>query len=156
MLFKLLVLFIVVPLVELTLLLMLAQRTNALFALLVVIVTGVAGSLLARSQGWKTLRRIQVEMNAGKLPTDALADAAIIFCAGVLLLTPGMLTDAFGLSLLIPFSRRWYRNRLLTWIRRNFKVAAFESTVAGNHSQIIDSYVVDPPSIVDQPPKQSE
>ena len=120
MLLKLLALFVLVPLIELALLLLLAAKTSVLLTLVVVVATGIAGTILARSQGWKTFRRIQTDMSQGKLPTDALLDAAMIFCAGALLLTPGLLTDVLGLSLLIPFCRHWYRQRLLRWIRRNF------------------------------------
>ena len=145
MLLKLLVLFVVVPLIELWLLLLLADYTEWYIALLVVIATGVVGTLLARSQGWRTFRRIQTEMSEGQLPTEALMDAAMIFCAGALLLTPGMLTDAFGMSLLLPFCRRWYRRRLMVWIRRHFKVEAITPAEPVGRSKIVDSYVVDPP-----------
>ncbi|MFO7903351.1 MAG: FxsA family protein [Pirellulaceae bacterium] len=151
MLQKLLFLFVVVPLVELMLLLLLADWTSAQFTFLLVIVTGVVGTLLARSQGWKTFRRIQLELNNGKLPTDALLDAAMIFCAGTLLLTPGVLTDILGMTLLIPICRRWYRRRLLTWIRRHFKIQTFHSAAADDRSRIIDSYVVDSPPVNDSP-----
>ncbi len=166
MLWKLLILFVVVPLIELTLLLGLGHRTGPLVPLLVVIATGFAGTLLARMQGWKTFRRIQVELSEGKLPTNALLDATMIFCAGALLLTPGMLTDAFGMSLLIPFTRRWYRRRLLAWIRNNFKVQAFNAfnpnatpfdpNASGERSQVIDSYVVDPTPIDERRSDDSE
>lgn len=158
MLLKLLLLFVLVPLIELTLLLQLASFTSWEVALLVVIVTGIVGTLLARSQGWKTFRRIQIELNQGNLPAAALLDAAMIFCAGALLLTPGMLTDAFGMSLLIPLCRRWYRRRLMAWIRRHFRVRTFRGTAADEwgtvdeQSRVVDSYVVDPPPVTQEPP----
>lgn len=140
MLLRLLALFVVVPLVELTLLLQLAHWTDPWTTLALVIVTGVVGTVLARSQGWKTMRRIRSELAAGTMPAEALMDAAMIFCAGALLLTPGILTDAFGLSLLTPFCRRWYRRRLLSWFRRHFQL---HSTAPPGHTRIIDSYVID-------------
>ena len=142
MLLKLLVLFVCVPLIELALLLTLAKYTSLVLTLLVVVVTGVAGTLLARAQGWQTFQRIQRETSQGNLPTDSLIDAAMIFCAGALLLTPGLLTDAFGLSLLIPTFRKYYRAGLLRWVKRHFKVEQFDSSGAGANSEIIDSYVV--------------
>ena len=143
MLWKLLALFVLVPMAELTLLLLLARQTSPWTALLVVLGTGVAGTLLARSQGWKTLRNIQLESSQGKIPTDSLLDAAMIFCAGALLLTPGLLTDAVGLSLLIPFFRRRYRQLLRRWIGRHFRVGSFGSTGSAERTKIIDSYIVD-------------
>lgn len=146
MLLKLLALFIAVPLVELILLLLLAEKTSALTAFTVVVVTGVAGTLLARSQGWKTLRRIRLEFNSGQLPTGALLDAAMIFCAGALLLTPGLLTDILGLSLLIPWFRQRCRRRITAWIDRHLQVQSFGGASAPERTKIIDSYVVQQPS----------
>ncbi len=144
MLLRLLVLFVVVPLIELVLLLQLAEWTDWWFALAVVIVTGVTGTMLARVQGFRTLQRIRLELAAGRLPTEALLDTAMIFIAGALLLTPGLLTDAFGLSLLIPFCRRWYRQRVAAWIRRHFQVyTAAAADGSSRRSRIVDSYVVD-------------
>jgi len=137
---KLLVLFVVIPFVELTLLLQLAHWTDPWTTLGLVIITGVVGTLLARSQGWKTMQRIRSELARGAMPAEALMDAAMIFCAGALLLTPGILTDAFGLSLLTPFFRRLYRRRLLNWFRRHFQI---QSTDSPNRSRVIDSYVID-------------
>ena len=101
-------------------------------------------------------------MHEGKLPAAALLDAAMIFFAGALLLTPGMLTDAFGVSLLIPFCRHWYRRRLMAWIRRHFKVQAFHATTLNEdtgkdqRSKIIDSYVIDPPPATRKPRNDEE
>jgi UPF0716 protein FxsA len=155
---KLLLLFIVLPLVELTLLLMLGDLTRWWVSLLVVVVTGVIGSLLARRQGWQTYRRIQQELAAGHLPTDSLLDAVLIFVAGALLLTPGLLTDAAGLSLLIPACRRIYKARLASWFKARFKLSGFTSPGnAPKRSQVIDSYVIDGGSTAEdsKTPRQS-
>ena len=137
-------LFIVVPLVELALLLKLGAMTQWWVSLLVVIGTGVLGSLLARRQGWHTYRRIQRELQQGQLPTDSLLDAAMIFVAGALLLTPGLLTDMLGMSLLLPVCRSFYKKRLIAWIKKRFSIESFtpQGNSTGQHSEIIDSYVV--------------
>ncbi len=143
---KLLLLFTIVPLVELALLLYLADLTNWRFTLGLVIVTGVVGTILARHQGFRTFRAIRTEMNSGRLPGAALMDAVMIFLAGALLLTPGILTDAFGFSLLIPWCRTWYRKRMRRYIERHFSVVAHRSEDPRpfeGGSQVIDSYVVD-------------
>ena len=118
MLARLLFLFIVVPLVELTLLLTIAKYTSVTFTLGMVLVTGVVGSILARSQGWAAYRRIHQEVAGGTLPKESLLDALMILVAGMLLVTPGVITDLFGLSLLIPPCRRLYRQWAANWIRR--------------------------------------
>lgn len=154
---RLLFLFVVVPLVELMLLLLLARWISDTLTVLLVILTGLAGTMLARSQGWKTFRRIQLELNNGTLPAAALLDAAMIFSAGTLLLTPGILTDLLGMTLLMPFCRQWYRGWVLRWIRRHFQVQSFPTTPETNdRSQIIDSCVVDRPPVTQPPPDDSE
>jgi UPF0716 protein FxsA len=145
-LFKLFLLFVTVPLVELWLLLYLSEYTGWKFTLGLVIVTGLAGSFLARLQGWRTIRRIQDELGQGKLPTDSLLDGVMILVAGALLLTPGILTDALGLSLLIPPCRRVYRALLVRWFKSRFHVESTTSDFLGGtqqHSEVIDSYVID-------------
>ena len=143
---KLLLLFIVVPLVELALLFYVADKTGPSFTLLLVIVTGFVGAVLARRQGWWTLQRMRRQLAAGQLPTDSLWDALLIFMAGALLLTPGILTDTVGFSLLVPACRRVVKAWLLRWFRDHF---AIETLAAGRpHSpedrdQIIDAHVAE-------------
>ena len=102
MLFRLIILFTLVPFVELALLLWLSDVTSWQFTVLLVIVTGVAGAWLARLQGGQTWVKIQQQLGRGEAPAGTLVDALLIFVAGTLLLTPGILTDAVGFSLLIP------------------------------------------------------
>jgi UPF0716 protein FxsA len=143
---RLLALLIFAPLAELVVLLLLAHYTNILTALLAVIVTGVAGSLLIRAQGWRTMRRITEDLQQGRLPTDALLDAAIIFGAGVLLLTPGLLTDVVALVLLIPVCRRRARQLLVAWMRRHMHIDAWPGAAPpGGRSEIVDAHVIEPP-----------
>jgi len=146
MLLKLLVLFITVPLAELALLLYIADLTDWKFTLALVIITGLVGSLLARSQGWRTYSQIQSELGAGRLPAQSMLDAVMIFVAGALLLTPGVLTDIFGLSLLIPPCRAFYRKRLVHWFHNRFSIQTMRGDdweSPGSRSQVIDSYVID-------------
>ena len=146
MLFKLLLLFIVVPLIELALLLWLAEFKGWQLTLGLVIVTGIVGSVLARTQGWRTWRRIQQELSQGQMPGASLIDAAMIFVAGALLLTPGVLTDLFGFSLLLPGCRRFYRRRILAYFKSRFtvqQVGPGQWQATSGRSEVIDSYVID-------------
>ena len=144
MLFYLLLLFIVVPFVELALLLKLAEITSWWHTLLLVIVTGVVGTWLARSQGLRTYRKIQQSLAAGQMPTDSLIDAAMILVAGALLLTPGILTDLFGFSLLFPPTRLLYRRWLVKRFKARFTMqTTFNTSEPPHESEIIDSYVVE-------------
>ena len=146
MLVRLLILFIVVPFVELALLLLLAQWIDWKLELLLIVITGVAGTLLARAQGWRTYREIECQLSQGKLPADSLIDAVLILLAGALLVTPGILTDMFGLSLLIPPLRARYRRRLKQWFRSRFHVRAYgppDSAASRSSAEIIDSQFID-------------
>ncbi len=147
---RLLALFILVPIVELVLLLQVAKYTSITATLVLVVVTGLLGTALARSQGARTFRQIALELQQGRLPTDAVLDAAAIFVAGALLLTPGLLTDLAGIVLLIPFTRRHIRAAAGRWLRSRFHLEAWATGPAAGRSTIVDSYVIDAPSR--QPP----
>ena len=130
----LLLLFIVLPFVELTLLLWLGDKLGWLPALGIIIATGVLGAALVRLQGWLTLRNLRSEFSQGRLPTDALWDAGMILLAGALLITPGVLTDAFGFSLLVPPCRWIYRRWLTSWAKKRF--AAWKSQIVVQQAPI--------------------
>ncbi len=112
MLAKLFVVFTLVPLVELALLLRIGDHLGLGATLAIVIVTGLAGATLARQAGLRALQRIQADMAAARVPTDSLLDGLIILVAGVMLVTPGVLTDITALTLLTPFGRRPLRRYL--------------------------------------------
>ena len=102
---RLLLLFTVVPLVELFLLVKLGTVIGIGPTVLVVIGTGVLGASLARWQGLGVLRRVSEDLAQGRLPADALIDGLLILIAGAVLLTPGLITDALGFLLLVPQGR---------------------------------------------------
>lgn len=102
---RLLLLFTVVPLVELFLLVKLGTVIGVGSTVLIVIATGFLGALLARWQGLGVLRRLSEDLSQGRLPADALLDGLLIFIAGAVLLTPGLITDALGFFLLLPAGR---------------------------------------------------
>jgi len=99
---RLLLLFIVVPIVELILLIQLGGLIGMWPTIGLIVVTGAAGASLARWQGLSVLRQIQIDMTAGKLPGGALVDGVIILMAAALMVTPGLLTDIVGFLCLVP------------------------------------------------------
>ena len=98
----LLLLLIVMPLIELWLLLRVGDRIGAGNTFLLVIITGIVGASLARQQGLRAWHDAQKQSAQGKVPGAALADGVMILIAGVLLMTPGIITDGFGFLLLLP------------------------------------------------------
>jgi UPF0716 protein FxsA len=122
MLWKLILLLTAVPLVELFLLVRLTQLWDSLLlTILLVIVTGIVGATLTRLEGLRVLHNIQHSMERGELPADGLMDGVMILVAGALLITPGVLTDAAGFLLVIPFTRVPIRNFIKRWMRTNME-----------------------------------
>ena len=107
---KLLLLFTAVPLLELWLLIEVGKRIGTIPTILLVAITGFLGVLLARSQGLQAIYKMQEEMRDGFLPTGELIDGACILVGGAFLLTPGLVTDLAGFSLLIPITRELWKN----------------------------------------------
>jgi UPF0716 protein FxsA len=123
--FRLLLLLTLLPLVELVLLAWLSAHTDWRLTVLFVLGTGALGAWLIRSQGWRAWRRIRQDMADGKVPAESIQDGLLILVAGLLLITPGVLTDVVGVLLLVPPLRRmvgrWLRGR---W-RATFQVRTF-------------------------------
>ncbi len=121
MLLKLFLAFTLVPVIELYLLIKVGAVIGSFNTVLIVIITGFAGASLARMQGLQTMTRVQSSLQQGIMPAEDLIDALIIFVAGIVLLTPGFITDAAGLFLLFPASRyhfkRWLRRKLDQWVK---------------------------------------
>ena len=152
MLLYLFLLFTLVPLVELWLLFRIAQETSFLFTLALVLTTGIVGASLARWQGWRTMARIQGELNANRMPADAMVDGLLILVAGLLLVTPGVMTDAVGFALLVPPLRTLVKRAAKAWFRRNFRVetvdfrTTFDAGPNGERAdgdRIIDARVIE-------------
>ncbi len=110
---KLLLLFIIVPILEIYVLLEVGNTIGLGATILLVFATGIAGAHLARTQGLSLMNKIQKELADGRMPTEELLDGAMVLSGGLLLLTPGFCTDLAGFSLLAPFSRivikRWLK-----------------------------------------------
>ena len=115
---KLLLLFILVPAVELALLIELGQHIGTLATLALIAGTGALGAFLARLQGLGVLRQMQIELAGGRLPASSIVDGVIILLAAALLVTPGILTDALGFLCLVPGFRRVVKRALWQRITR--------------------------------------
>ncbi|MEE8360220.1 MAG: FxsA family protein, partial [Candidatus Omnitrophota bacterium] len=96
----------------------------------IVIGTGIAGALLARREGLKTIYGIQRELEVGIVPSDRLIDGVFIFCGGLMLLTPGFITDLVGFAFLMPYTRNllkaWLVDKFKTMIEKE-KITSFDS-----------------------------
>jgi UPF0716 protein FxsA len=153
MLVYLFLLFTVLPIVELAILIRFGQATVWWAPVLLVIATGVAGAVLARWQGLRVYQRIREDARAGRMPADALVDGFLILLAGILLITPGVVTDVAGIAFLIPPVRALVKRGVKAWIRKNVEIRVagmnadfWQSTDAASPStgddRIIDARVV--------------
>jgi UPF0716 protein FxsA len=112
MLLKLFLAFTLIPVIEIYLFIKVGGSIGAFNTVAIVIITGFAGAYLARMQGMQTMFRVQTSLQQGVIPKEELIDALLIFVAGIVLLTPGFLTDAFGLLLLYPDTRNHFKRFL--------------------------------------------
>lgn len=123
----LMLLFVGLPLIELALLLRVARMITPLWTLALVVFTGVLGATLARRQGLKTWRRVQSDLNEGRMPTSQIVDALLIFVAGVVLVTPGIITDAIGFALLVPSIRAVLKRKAADFMRSRMVITHNET-----------------------------
>ncbi len=126
MLIRLILLFTVLPLTELYLLIKVGGYLGAFPTIMIVLITGVIGGLLARSQGLGVQRQIRMDLQNGVIPTDSLIDGLFILIAGALLITPGMITDVFGFFLMVPGFRGWLKKRLKGYFKRKLESGQFQ------------------------------
>ena len=149
MLLRLLLLFTIVPFVELLLLLWIADHTNWLFTVALIISTGIVGVALARHEGLRCLREVRQRLNRGEVPAGSLVDALLILIAGVLLVTPGVLTDLSGFLLLVPPVRGLVKRFVIERIRASLRVVSPfpDGPNAGEHQRggdrIVDVRIID-------------
>jgi UPF0716 protein FxsA len=128
MLIRVIFIFILLSVMDLVLLLRIGQELGFWTTLWLVVLTTVAGIALAKRQGLRTIANINADLAAGRAPTTAMADGALILAASALLITPGFLTDVLGLVLLIPPVRRILRGVVTRWFQRRIVVSGFPAS----------------------------
>ena len=124
---RLLLLFTLVPVIELALLIRVGSYLGVWPTVLLVVGTGVAGAALARFQGLLVLRRLLQTVAAGRFPGEELFDGVLILAGGLLLLTPGLLTDLVGLAALIPGARSLIKAQLKRAVRQRMPPGAVQT-----------------------------
>ena len=121
MFFLLLLIFILVPVIELALLIQVGQYLGVLPTVILVVGTGAAGAALARSQGIRAFRRLQQTLTSGTFPGDEIFDGVLILAGGLLLLTPGLITDFIGFAALIPVTRHLFKAYIKRAVRQRLR-----------------------------------
>ncbi len=118
---RLILIFIVVPLIEILLLIEIGSRIGAFNTILVIVLTAIVGASMMRQQGFTIMRNIQRDLSQGRMPTGELINGALVLVGGIVLLTPGFFTDAVGFILLIPATRGFIRKKIQLLIRRKIE-----------------------------------
>lgn len=106
-------LFVIMTLLEIYVLASVGSSIGGFATVLLVIITALVGSILLKQQGWSTLSRAQQTASSGQVPTFEVFEGVVILISAILLLTPGFITDTFGLLGLIPFFRKYFIAYLL-------------------------------------------
>jgi UPF0716 protein FxsA len=120
--------FVVVPLTELYLLIWLSRWIGFGWTVAITLVTGVVGGTLAKHEGLRVWRRWASAIAEGRTPESGVAEGLLVLLGGILLLTPGVLTDALGFCLLLPPTRR----RIAIGLR-----AAIERRIAAGTMRVV-------------------
>jgi UPF0716 protein FxsA len=123
MLLPLVLLFIAVPIVEIYVIIQVGQAIGALWTILLLVADSILGSVLMRTQGRAAWRRFNEAVAAGRVPAREVLDGVLVIFGGALLLTPGFVTDVFGLTFLLPPSRAVIRRLLVRRVTGRFRVA---------------------------------
>ena len=113
MLVPLVILFILVPIAELAVIIQVGQQIGVVWTVAILVADSILGSLLMRSQGRAAWRRFNVALQAGRPPAREVLDGILVIFGGALLLTPGFITDIFGIAFLLPPTRAVVRRVLV-------------------------------------------
>jgi UPF0716 protein FxsA len=125
--FYLFLIFVIVPVIELTLLIKVGSVIGTLNTITIILLTALIGAYLVRLEGLGVLYRIQKNMSEGIFPAEELINGVMILVAGALLLTPGFLTDLIGFMMVFPVSRNILKRIARRYIDR--KMASPDITI---------------------------
>ncbi|HIF9110927.1 TPA: FxsA family protein [Photobacterium damselae] len=113
----LLLLFIFVPIIEIALFIQVGGFIGLWPTIALVLITAIVGASLVRSQGLATLTSVQNRLQQGELPAQQIVEGVMLAVAGVLLLTPGFMTDCMGMTILLPAPRAWLAKQLMQRVK---------------------------------------
>ncbi|GCD89023.1 FxsA family protein [Nocardioides sp. LS1] len=117
------IVFVVVPLVEIYVLIQVGQVIGAWWTVVLLVLDSLLGSWLIKREGGRAWQALRSALQTGRMPAAELADGALILIGGTLMLSPGFVTDALGIVLILPFTRPVARRLLTTIVTRRLLAA---------------------------------
>ncbi|MFW5647859.1 MAG: FxsA family protein [Candidatus Alkaliphilus sp. MAG34] len=118
MLFRLILLFTLLPLIDFAILLKIGSHIGFKYTLAIVIGTGFTGAYLAKREGRHIISRIRSDIGQGRMPADELLGGLCVVVGGAFLLAPGIITDVLGFFLVLPITRIPFINAIKNKFRK--------------------------------------
>lgn len=135
--------FVVVPLVEIYTLIQVGQVIGAWWTILLLVLDSVVGAWLVRREGGRAWRALTTALQTGRMPARELADAGLVLVGGTLMLTPGFVTDAVGILLILPVTRPFARRLLAQVVARRLLGGQKNRPGPGSGGSVVRGEVVD-------------
>lgn len=137
------VLFVVVPLLEIYVLIQVGQVIGAWWTVVLLVLDSLFGSWLIKREGGRAWQALRVALETGRMPARELADGALILVGGTLMLSPGFVTDAVGIVLILPFTRPLARRLLTQVVSRRLLSRNTKRPGPGSGGSVVRGEVVD-------------
>jgi UPF0716 protein FxsA len=131
-------LFLVVPLLELFVIIQVGQAIGAINTVGILLLDSVIGGWLMKREGMAALRRFQSKLSSGQLPENELIDGFCILFGGALMLTPGFLSDLFGIALLLPPVRAVIRPLVKRQVGKRIVLTGRGTSASFRRDDVID------------------
>ena len=131
MLLPLVLLFVAIPIVEIYVIIQVGEAIGALWTIALLVADSILGSVLMRAQGRVAWRRFNEAVGVGRVPGREVVDGVLVIFGGALLLTPGFISDFFGLLFLLPPTRAVIRRVFLRQVMARITVSLAGARVPG-------------------------
>ena len=133
--------FIIVPILEIYVIIQVGQVIGAWWTILLLIADSIFGSWLIKHEGRRAWQALTTATESGRMPATELADGGLILVGGTLMLSPGFVTDIFGIVLILPFTRPVARRLLTRYLSRRLLVV--RNPGPGPEGPVIRGEVID-------------